>query len=82
MLKAQSGKPSPRHGTAGREAGKDLTMSNQEVFDMLSELEQFLFYKSRNPEELDFFQLSLCEMHREAKTLLCQWHNLTGCINQ
>ena len=56
-------------------------MTNQEIFDSLAELEQALFYKSRNPEELAPFQTILMQMHRDAKTLLCQWHNLTGCSN-
>ena len=54
---------------------------NQEVFDKLSELEEFFFNKSRNPEDLQYFQTILFEMHRSMKTLVCQWHNLTGCKN-
>lgn len=56
-------------------------MSNQEVFNMLSELEEFFYYKMQNPEELGPFWKNLAEMHEEAKTMLCQWHNLTGCKN-
>lgn len=58
--------------------GDDVT-KNQAIFNMLSELEQALFYKSRNPEELAAFQTVLYQMHDEAKTLLILWHNLTGC---
>ena len=57
-------------------------MNNQEIFNALAELEQALFYKSRNPEELAAFQPILLQMHREARTMLCQWHNLTGCVNE
>lgn len=56
-------------------------MSNQDVFNMLSELEEFFFYKLHNPEELRPFWSNLAEMHQEAKTMLAQWHNLTGCKN-
>ena len=55
---------------------------NQEVFNMLSELEEFFYYKLQNPEELSPFWTILSEMHQSAKTLVCQWHNLTGCKNQ
>lgn len=57
-------------------------MNNQEIFNTLSELEQALFYKKLNPEELQAFQGILIQMHGEVKTLLCQWHNLTGCVNE
>lgn len=57
-------------------------MNNQEIFNTLSELEQALFYKARNPEELQSFQGILIQMHGEVKTLLIQWHNLTGCVNE
>lgn len=59
-------------------------MTNQEAFDKLSELEEFFFYKLRNPQELDneYFRPILHEMHEEVKTLVRQWHNLTGCKNQ
>lgn len=56
-------------------------MSNQEVFNALAELEQYFFYKKNNPGELSAFWPQLIEMHEEVKTLLCQWHNLTGCEN-
>lgn len=55
---------------------------NQEIFNTLSELEEFFLYKARNPEELEPFAGILHEMHTAAKTLVCQWHNLTGCKNQ
>ena len=54
-------------------------MNAQEVMNALSEIEQFFFYKKKNPQELEYFQTELTQMHEEAKTLLCQWHNLTGC---
>ena len=57
-------------------------MNNQEIFNTLSDLEQALFYKARNPEELQAFQGILMQMHGEVKTLLIQWHNLTGCKNE
>ena len=57
-------------------------MNNQEIFNMLSDLEEFFYYKMQNPEELGAFWPQLAEMHSEAKTMLCQWHNLTGCKNQ
>jgi hypothetical protein len=57
-------------------------MNNQEIFNTLSELEQALFYKKLNPEELQPFQSILYQMHSEVKTLLIQWHNLTGCKNE
>jgi hypothetical protein len=57
-------------------------MNNQEIFNTLSELEQALFYKKLNPEELQPFQTILYQMHSEVKTLLIQWHNLTGCVNE
>ena len=56
-------------------------MDNQEVFNLLSELEAFFYYKRQNPEELAPFQSILNEMHTEADTMLRQWHNLTGCTN-
>jgi len=56
-------------------------MNNQEVFDALAELEQFFFYKKNSPGELSAFWSQLAQMHEEVKTLLCQWHNLTGCEN-
>ncbi len=55
---------------------------NQDVFNTLSDLEEFFYYKARTPEELAPFQTILFQMHQEVKTLVCQWHNLTGCKNQ
>lgn len=57
------------------------TEKNQEIFETLSALEEFFFYKKNNPEELEPFRHNLFEMHQEIKTLVCQWHNLTGCKN-
>ena len=56
-------------------------MDNQKVFDMLSELEEDLYYKMQNPEELAPFWTTLAGMHMYLKTMLCQWHNITGCTN-
>ena len=56
-------------------------MTNQEVFDALSNLEEFFRYKSWHPAELEPFYWILFEMHRSADTMLRQWHNLTGCTN-
>ena len=53
-------------------------MSNKEVINMLSALEEFFYYKRRHPGELEAFQQILYQMHTEAKTLLVQWHNVTG----
>ena len=55
-------------------------MSEQEVFNTLSELEEYFFYRMQNPGGLPFSVLT--EMHEEAKTMLHQWHNLTGCNNE
>jgi len=54
-------------------------MDNQQVMEMLSEIEEYFFYRKNNPEELQAFWSILVEMHEAAKTLVCQWHNLTGC---
>lgn len=51
---------------------------SQEVLEKLSELEEFFFYKKKNPEELEPFSRILFEMHTSVKTLLCQWATLTG----
>ena len=59
-----------------------MNEKNQEVFNMLSELEEFFYYKMQNPEELSPFWSILSEMHTSTKTLLIQWSNLTGCKNQ
>ena len=56
--------------------------TNQEIFNTLSELEEFFFYKMCNPGELSPFFLVLREMHDEAGALLHQWHNITGCKNE
>ena len=55
---------------------------NQEVFNTLSDLEEFFYYKLHNPEELSPYFGILMEMHASAKELVRQWHNLTGCKNQ
>lgn len=55
-------------------------MNNQEVFNMLSELESFFYYRMQNPEGLPF--KILVELHEELNTAAKQWHNLTGCENE
>lgn len=55
-------------------------MSEQEVFNTLSKLEEYFFYRMQNPGGLPFSVLT--ELHEEAKTMLHQWHNLTGCKNE
>ena len=76
-IEANEGEYQIIHGLLGDDVSK-----NQAIFNMLSELEQALFYRSRNPEELQAFQTILYQMHSEVKTLLIQWHNLTGCKNE
>jgi len=55
-------------------------MSEQEVFNMLSELEEYFYYRLHNPDGIPW--TSANEMHEEIKTLLCQWSTWTGCKNQ
>lgn len=55
-------------------------MTDQEVFNMLSELEEFFYYKLQNPDGMPW--IILAQMHEEVKTAVCQWHNLTGCTNE
>lgn len=54
-------------------------MTEQEVFNSLSKLEEYFFYRLQNPEGLDWSVLG--QLHGEIKTALIQWHNLTGCKN-
>lgn len=56
--------------------------SRQDAFNAMAALEEYLLYTARKPEELEPFAGILHEMHTAAKTLVCQWHNLTGCKNQ
>lgn len=56
--------------------------TNQEIFNIISDLEEYFYYKKQNPQELEPFFSILSEMHEEAKALLCQWHNITGCKNE
>lgn len=56
--------------------------SRQDAFNAMAALEEYLLYVSRKPEDLEPFSRILHEMHDAAKTLVCQWHNLTGCKNQ
>jgi hypothetical protein len=55
-------------------------MSEQEVFNSLSELEEFFYYRLQNPGGLPWNILA--QLHNEIKTALVQWHNLTGCKNE
>lgn len=55
---------------------------NQKVFDTLSELEEFFYYKMQNPEELAGHFEDLTKLHEEARFMLRRWHELTGCVNQ
>lgn len=54
-------------------------MSNQEVFNMLSELEEYFYYRMNNPDGLPFPDMT--EMHKKADEMLRTWHELTGCVN-
>lgn len=54
-------------------------MSEQEVFEKLSELESYFYYRMQNPGSLSF--RILVELHDELNTAMRQWHNLTGCKN-
>lgn len=54
-------------------------MSNKEVINKLSELEEFFFYTvSNTPEELKPFWRVLVEMHTNCRVMTAQWHNITG----
>ena len=55
---------------------------NQEIFNTLSELEEFFYYKMQNPEELGGHFEELMKIHEEATFLVRRWHELTGCKNQ
>ena len=47
-----------------------MNEKNQEIFNMLSELEEFFYYKLQNPEELSRFWGTLAEMYEDTKTML------------
>ena len=51
-------------------------MNDIEILETLAELEQALFYKKCNPEELEPFQHVVAELHGEVKSVLERWHNL------
>lgn len=55
-------------------------MTEQEVFNTLSELEEYLFYRMQNPDGLDYW--TLAEMHNKARVMLKRWHDMTGCKNE
>ena len=54
-------------------------MNAQEVLNRLSGLEEYFFYKKNDPRELEQSKEELEQMHKNIKSLLNQWHNLTGC---
>ena len=54
-------------------------MNAQEVLNRLSELEEYFFYKKNDPRELEQSKEEIEQMHKNIKSLLNQWHNLTGC---
>ena len=53
-------------------------MNAQEALNRLSELEEYFFYKKNDPRELEQSKEELEQMHMNIKSLLNQWHNLTG----
>lgn len=55
-------------------------MTNKEIFNQLSELEEAIYYRMNNPEGLPFSVL--LGVYQEINTALCQWHNITGCKNE
>ena len=54
-------------------------MNAKDVLNRLSELEEYFFYKKNDPRELEQSKEELKQMHKNIKSLLNQWHNLTGC---
>jgi len=55
-------------------------MTGQEVFNMLSALEEYFYYRMHNPDGIPFHIVN--QMHDEVNTALIQWHNFTGCRNE
>ena len=51
-------------------------MDNQQVFDMLSELEMYFFYKR------DELNPTLDDIHEKIEQCLLAWHEYTGCTNK
>ena len=51
-------------------------MTNQKVFNMLSELEEYFYYKR------DCLNPTLDEIHDRIKKCLLDWHEYTGCTNE
>lgn len=50
-------------------------MENQQVFEMLSELEEF-FYNKR-----DELNPTLDDIHDDIEKCMIAWHEYTGCVN-
>ena len=57
-------------------------MSEQEVFNSLSELEQYFFYRQLLKDPAGDEWKALDKIHSEIKSALVQWHELTGCKNE
>ena len=55
-------------------------MSEQEVFNKLSELEEYFYYRLQNPKGLPFD--ALARLHDEINAAMLKWHELTGCKNE
>ena len=55
-------------------------MTEQEVFNTLSELEEYLYYRMQNPNGLDYWTLT--ELYNKARVMLERWHDMTGCKNE
>ena len=53
----------------------ECKMTNQKVFDMLSELECFFYYKR------DCLNPTLDEIHDKINDCLLAWSEYTGCTN-
>lgn len=51
-------------------------MTEQEVFNMLSDLEEYFYYKR------DQLNPTLDEIHDRIKKSLEDWHEYTGCKNE
>ena len=55
-------------------------MSEQEVFNSLSNLEEYFFYyQHKNPRDLPFSTLVM--LHENIKSVLKEWHKITGYKN-
>lgn len=56
--------------------------TKQDVFNTLSDLEQFFFCLKNDPCDLAGHEEELTKLHDEARMMLKHWHELTGCVNQ